>query len=68
MVIVYEQVSTIGFIVEVMLKVAHPTFKVVAGFHDVTGEVFFAVSFTPVSFIEAVERVVQLHGVIDWLG
>ena len=67
MVISDEQVSTVGFLVEVMLKVLHPTFKVVAGFHDVTGEVFVAAPFAAVSFLETIERVVQLHVDIDCL-
>ena len=59
-VIPHEQLASEGFVVEVLGEIAHCPFEVVALFDDVPCEVFFAVPFSAVGFLEVVEIVVQL--------
>jgi len=67
-VVVHEQLASEGFIVEVSGEVAHSFFEVVAFLNDVPGEVFLAVPFSAVGFLEVVEIIVELQIVVDSLG
>ena len=67
-VVVHEQLASEGFVVEVSGEVAHSSFKVVAFLDDVPGEVFLAVPFAAVGFLEVVEIIVELQIVVDCLG
>ncbi len=60
-----EQVVSEGLVVEVAFETVHDLGEVVAFFHDVTGEVFFAVPFTLVVFFEAVEVVVEFEVIVN---
>ena len=67
-VVVHEQLASEGFVVEVSGEVAHSFFEVVAFLDDVPGEVFLAVPFSAVGFLEVVEIIVELQIVVDSLG
>ncbi len=67
-VVVHEQLASEGFVVEVSGEVAHSFFEVVAFLNDVPGEVFLAVPFSAVGFLEVVEIIVELQIVVDSLG
>ena len=66
-VVPHEQLASVGFVVEVVGEATHHPFEVVALIDDVPGEVFLAVPFSAVGFLEVVEFVVELHVVIDGL-
>ena len=64
-VIPVKQLASVDFIVEVVGEATHHSFNVVVFLEGVPGEVFFAIPFTAVGFLEVVERVFKLHIVID---
>lgn len=60
----HEQLSSAGFVVEVVSEIIHHFFKIVAFADDVSGEVFFAIPFAAEGFLEVVELVVELQVVV----
>lgn len=64
-VVPHEQLASEDFVAEVVGELAHRPFEVVSLRDDVPDEVFLAVPFAAVGFLEVAEFVVELHIIID---